>query len=431
MSLQPIQLHHLSASARRFFDEGYGKHARFHEALTAACMHLIRHGYEDRQIIEFLTNEHTPFHQAFAQWCRLGSSGKGKGALVSQAQSKLRAARKKDRETKRTVEHWLENALRQWSEKRSGSSVRVLAAIAKIAKEAGTTSPTMSLPQIAETAGIGSTTNPNQSFTPVSKHLRKLAAMGLIRIDHSGRSGGAFRNATRIHLVLKPMNDQFASTDGDANQKQETMGTSGTNYSLTNPPGVIEHGSTPPHLWCAPISVDELLHPLWEHSGVGMVSCAIWAFLRERHFATANTIAKALDRQPKQIRETLERMKKAKIVESCPDHQWQLVAKTIRDLDGVAVKLGMSAQLTKRRAINVARRANYTTVLEIRRAAWAEAQRVDWEWARFVDPQTGELLAEPIPAAVPANFAGYAPGPPASVSQGSPSSSRSRPATSP
>ena len=405
MSRQPIQLHHLSVSARRFFDDGYGKHTRSYEALSAACMHLIRHGYEDRQIIEFLIDGHTHFHRAFADWCRHGSGGKGKGAMVSLVQGKLRAARRKDQETQQIIDRWFRHALRRWSEKRSGSTVRVLAAIAKIASEAGTTSPTMSLPQIAETAGIGSTTSPNQSFTPVSTHLRTLAAMGLIRIDHSGRSGGAFRNATRIHLVLKPMNNQFASTDGDANQKRETGGTSSTNYSLTSPPGVIEHGSTPPHLWCAPISIDELLHPLWEHSGVGMVSCAIWAFLRSRHFATANTIAKALDRQPEQIRETLERMKKAKIVESCPDHQWQPVAKTIRDLDGPAMKLGMSAQLEKRRAINVARRANYSTVLEIRRAAWAEAQRVDWEWARFVDPRTGELLAEPTPAAVPAHYA--------------------------
>jgi hypothetical protein len=37
-------------------------------------------------------------------------------------------------------------------------------------------------------------------------------------------------------------------------------------------------------------------------------------------------------------------------------------------------------------------------VLEIRRAAWAAAQRVDWEWARFVDPQTGELVSEPLPS---------------------------------
>ena len=351
--------------------------------------------------------------------------------MVSLVQGKLLAARRKDQETQQIIDRWFRQALRHWSEKRSGSTVRVLAAIAKIASEAGTTSPTMSLPQIAETAGIGSTTNPNQSFTPVSKHVKKLAAMGLIRIDHSGRSGGAFRNATRIHLILKPMNDQFASTDGDANQKQETGGTSGTNYSFTNPPGVIEHGSTPPHLWCAPISVDELLHPIWEHSGKGMVSCAIWAFLRSTHFATANTIAKALDRQPKQIRETLEKMTDVKLVERCPDHQWQLVAKTIQDLDKAAEKLGLTAQPEKRRANNVARRANYTTVLEIRRAAWAEAQRVDWEWARFVDPQTGELLAEPFPVTVVAHFAGYALGPPGSDSQGSPSLSPSRRATSP
>ena len=405
MSRQPIQLHHLSVSARRFFDHGFSKYASFHEAVGAACLHLIRHGYAERPTVEFLTDGHTPFHQAFADWCLHGSAGKGKGAMVSQAQSKFRAARHKDQQTQAAIKHWLENALRQWSEKRSGATVRVLAAIAKIASEAGTTSPTMSLPQIAETAGIGSTTNPNQSFTPVSKHLKKLEAMGLIRIDNSGRSGGAFRNATRIHLVSRRMNNQFASTDGDANQKQETMGTTGTNYFLTNPPGVIEHGGTPPHLWCAPISIDEMLLPIWEHCGKGMVSCAVWAFLRSRHFATANTIAKALGRQPSQIRRTLKRMEEAEIVESCPDHQWQLVARTIQELDEPAAKLGLTTQREKRRAINVARRANYSQVLEISRQAWIEAQRVDWEWARFVDPQTGELVSEPFRAAVPAHYA--------------------------
>lgn len=406
MSRQPIQLHHLSASARRFFDDGYGKHTRFYEALSAACMHLIRLGYEDRQIIEFLIDGHTHFHRAFADWCRHGSGGKGKGAMVSLVQGKLRAARRKDQQTQRDIKHWLENALRHWSEKRSGATVRVLAAIAKIAGEAGTTSPTMSLPQIAETAGIGSTTNPNQSFTPVSNHLKKLAAMGLIRIDHSGRSGGAFRNATRIHLVLKPMNNQFASTDGDANQKQETGGTTGTNYSLTNPPGVIEHGSTPPRIWCAPISIDELLHPLWEeHHGIGMAACSIWAVVRSFSFATTTTIAKATGRSTSQIRTLLQKLERHGLVTSSPDHHWQIIAKTIQDLDVAAEGLGLTTQREKRRAINVARRANYSQVLEIRRAAWIEAQRVDWEWARFVDPQTGELVSEPLPTAVPANYA--------------------------
>lgn len=406
MSRQPIQLHHLSVSARRFFDHGFSKYTSFHEAVGAACLHLIRHGYEERPAVEFLADGHTPFHQVFADWCLHGSAGKGKGAMVSQAQSKFRAARHKDQQTQAAIKHWLQNALRQWSEKRSGATVRVLAAIAKIASEAGTTSPTMSLPQIAETAGIGSTTNPNQSFTPVSKHVKKLAAMGLIRIDHSGRSGGAFRNATRIHLVSRPMSNQFASTDGDANQKQETMGTTGTNYFLTNPPGVIEHGGTPPRIWCAPISIDELLHPLWEeHHGIGMTACSIWAVVRSFSFATTTTIAKATGRSTSQIRTLLQKLERHGLVTSSPDHHWQIIAKTIQELDVAAEGLGLTTQREKRRAINVARRANYSQVLEIRRQAWKEAQRVDWEWARFVDPQTGELVSEPFPAATPADYA--------------------------
>ena len=389
----------LSPSARSFFYEGFGKHSQFHQALSAACMHLIRHGYEDRLIVEFLADGYTPFHQAFADWCLHGSGGKGKGSMVSQAQSKLRAARRKHQQTERTIESWYRNALRHWSEKRSGAAVRVLAAIAKIAGEAGTTSPTMSLPQIAETAGIGSITNPNQSFTPVSNHLKKLAAMGLILIDHSGRSGGSFRNATQIHLVFKPMNDRFASTDGDANHKHETMGTTGTNYSLTNPPGVIEHGSTPPRIWCAPISIDELLHPLWEeHHGIGMAACSIWAVVRSFSFATTTTIAKATGRSTSQIRKLLQKLERQGLVASSPDHHWQIVAKTIQELDVAAEGLGLTTQRERRRAINVARRANYSQVLEIRRAAWAAAQRVDWEWARFIDPLTGELLGNPFPS---------------------------------
>ena len=396
----------LSPSARSFFYEGFGKHSQFHQALSAACMHLIRHGYEDRLIVEFLADGYTPFHQAFADWCLHGSGGKGKGSMVSQAQSKLRAARRKHQQTERTIESWYRNALRHWSEKRSGAAVRVLAAIAKIAGEAGTTSPTMSLPQIAETAGIGSITNPNQSFTPVSNHLKKLAAMGLILIDHSGRSGGSFRNATQIHLVFKPMNDRFASTDGDANHKHETMGTTGTNYSLTNPPGVIEHGSTPPRIWCAPISIDELLHPLWEeHHGIGMAACSIWAVVRSFSFATTTTIAKATGRSTSQIRKLLQKLERQGLVASSPDHHWQIVAKTIQELDEAAEGLGLTTQRERRRAINVARRANYSQVLEIRRAAWAAAQRVDWEWARFVNPHTGELVSEPLPTAVPTNYA--------------------------
>ena len=406
MNRRSINLANLTPSARSFFFDGFSKHTRFHQALSAACMHLIRLGYDDRPIVEFLTDGHTPFHQAFADWCLHGSGGKGKGSMVSQAQSKLRAARRKYQRTQGTVDSWYRNALRHWSEKRSGATVRVLAAIAKIASEAGTISPTMSLPQIAETAGIGSTTNPNQSFTPVSKHLKKLAAMGLIRIDHSGRSGGLFTNPTQIHLILKPMNDQFASTDGDANQKQETGGTSGTNYSLTNPPGVIEHGSTPPSMWCAAPSIDELLHPLWEeYHGIGMAACSIWAVVRSASFATTTTIAKATGRSTSQIRKLLQKLERHGLVTSSPDHHWQITAKTTTELDVAAEGLGLTAQREKRRAINVARRANYTTVLEIRRAAWAAAQRVDWEWARFVDPQTGELVSEPFSVAVAAHYA--------------------------
>ena len=406
MNLRSVNPGDLSPSARSFFFDGFGKHSQFHEALSAACMHLIRLGYDDRPIVEFLTDGHTPFHQAFAEWCLHGSGGKGKGSMVSQAQSKLRAARRKYQRTQGTIDSWYRNALRQWSEKRSGATVRVLAAIAKIASEAGTTSPTMSLPQIAETAGIGSTSNPNQSFTPVSKQVKKLTGMGLIQIDHSGRSGGAFKNATRIHLVLKPMNDQFASTDGDANQKQETGGTSGTNYSFTNPPGVIEHGSTPPSMWCAPIRIDELLHPLWEeYHGIGMAACSVWAVVRSASFATTTTIAKATGRSTSQIRKLLQKLERHGLVTSSPDHHWQIIAKTTTDLDVAAEGLGLTGQREKRRAINVARRANYSTVLEIRRAAWAEAQTVDWEWARFVDPQTGELLAEPFPVTVVAHYA--------------------------
>jgi DNA-binding MarR family transcriptional regulator len=257
----------------------------------------------------------------------------------------------------------------------------------------------MSLLQIAETAGVGSTTNPLRSTTPIVKALGRLERMGLIRRDHSGRSAAAFKNATRIHLVLKPMNDQFASTDGDANQKQETGGTSSTNYSLTSPPGVIEHESTPPRIWCAPISIDELLHPLWEeHHGIGMAACSIWAVLRSFNFATTTTIAKATGRSASQIRKLLQKLERQGLVTSSPDHHWQIVAKTIQELDVAASGLGLTAQREKRRAINVARRVNYSQVLEIRRQAWKEAQRVDWEWDRFVDPHTGELLAEPFPS---------------------------------
>ena len=406
MNRRSINLANLTPSARSFFFDGFSKHTQFHQALSAACMHLIRLGYDERPIVEFLTDGHTPFHQAFAEWCLHGSGGKGKGSMVSQAQSKFRAARRKYQRTQGTVDSWYRNALRHWSEKRSGATVRVLAAIAKIASEAGTISPTMSLPQIAETAGIGSTTNPNQSFTPVSKHLKKLAAMGLIRIDHSGRSGGLFTNPTQIHLILKPTNNQFASTDGDANQKQETGGTSGTNYSLTNPPGVIGHGSTPPSMWCAPISIDELLHPLWEeYHGIGMAACSIWAVVRSASFATTTQIAKATRRSTSQIRKLLQKLERHGLVTSSPDHHWQIITKTVTALDVAAEGLGLTTQREKRRAINVARRANYTTVLEIRRAAWAAAQRVDWEWARFVDPQTGELVSEPFPVAVAAHYA--------------------------
>ena len=394
-----IALHRLPPNVLRYLDDGFHRHPTFHQSVAGACTHLIRLGYTDSDIAAFLADGTTPFHHAFETWCRTGSGGKGKGSTVTQAAAKCRAARRKVDHHDRAVTRWLTTVLGAWAEPRADVPLRVLVAIADTALHSGTTSPTMSLLQIAETAGVGSTTNPLRSTTPIVKALGRLERMGLIRRDHSGRSGAAFKNATRIHLNVHPDAIRSGAPSGRTDQKREMGGTSGTKYSCTNPPGVIGTGSPPHGLWVAPVSIPELLHPLWEaHAGLGMNACAVWSIVRKHRFITSTQIAERTGRHASQIRKLLQRLERHGLVTSSPDHQWQIIAATIQDLDVAAEGLGLTMQREKRRAINVARRANYSQVLEIRRAAWAAAQRVDWEWARFIDPLTGELLGNPFPS---------------------------------
>lgn len=396
--MAPITLHQLPANVRRYLDDGFHRHPTFHQSLAGACTHLIRLGYTDRDIVAFLADGRTPFHHAFETWCRTGSGGKGKGSTVTQVAAKCRAARRKVDQHDRAVTDWLTQVLGAWAEPRADVPLRILIAIADTALRSGTTSPTMSLLQIAETAGIGSTTNPLRSTTPIVKALGRLEQLGLIRRDHSGRSGAAFKNATRIHLNVHPDATRSGAPSGGTDQKREMGGTSGTKYSCTNPPGVIGTGSPPHGLWVAPVSIPELLHPLWEaHAGLGMNACAVWSIVRKHRFITSTQIAKQTGRQPRQIRTLLHRLAAADLVAASPDHHWQVTGMTINDLDAAARSLGLDSQRHKRRVINGVRRSLYECNLDLRRSAWAAAHTDRTSGGQVIDFRTGEVLKQDGP----------------------------------
>ena len=177
-------------------------------------------------------------------------------------------------------------------------------------------------------------------------------------------------------------------------------GTSGTKYSCTNPPGVIGTGSPPHGLWVAPVSIPELLHPLWEaHAGLGMNACAVWSIVRKHRFITSTQIAKQTGRQARQIRTLLHRLAAANLVAASPDHHWQVIGMTIDDLDSAARSLGLDSQRHKRQVINAVRRSLYERHLDLRRSAWAEAHTDRAAGGKVIDFRTGEALKQDGPVA--------------------------------
>jgi transposase len=137
---------------------------------------------------------------------------------------------------------------------------RAAAALAVIARESGRITFTASMRQIAERSGLGTATAVGADTKTARRALQRLEEEGFIkkRVRHSHRNDEP-RKMTEIELVFR-----------------------GGSSSPTIPyvSRCDSEGDKSPPFIQGKFTLEDLLHSVWEHTGLGFTAFRVWASVR-------------------------------------------------------------------------------------------------------------------------------------------------------
>lgn len=353
----------LTPKVRRLLDgEGVEIYGARHKYFMAVVTGLLAAGWTDEQIFRELSD---PSRSRAAEILR----DKYHGSIFSQIRSKIGIAKSRIKEHRKDVNDWFVKFLQVCPRKRSESLVRTAAALAQIAIASGGQTFTASIRQVAEDAGLGTATVRGADTKTARNALRKLCELGFIsRRVRTSEDPNEPKKMTEITLLAFDI-PNYPTTPGRSHWNSEVDKCS--TYIVGN------------------CSYDLILHPLWEHAGLGFAAFRVWNLLRSRGELTVREIAESLGMATSQVRKVLvERLEEHHLAMRDSDGSWRSLD---RDLDEVAEELGVLERPDLRNRAFDIQRQNRSRALKRTRSS--SRFKPDSESIR-VDFTTGEIIEE-------------------------------------
>jgi len=351
-------LHQLSKRCRRLLEhgEGWERYDSTHKALAALVGGMYRAGWSEQQALEACLDE------SLAASRRL--SAKYRGGLVSQVQSKWRAAVRRHHKHADLCEQWSQELLSGWPfGGQYRAALRVGLALGELAALTGSLSFTASQRSICAAAGVGYASPSGADTKTLRRAVKQLAAWGLIEISYD-----------------EPTSKRSALLDANVR------------YTLPPPDGLRERlcelcipdpskhpsdascwirGVMPAHL--------QALHTVFEEAALGMSACRIWHVLIGEGALSPHEIASKLRLSLRCVHNAIGRLSEARLIEQPKAGQpWHALS---RSLDDVAEELGVDMREQWRRSAFVQQ------TLQRRAALQSPLQP-----SRVVDYVTGEII---------------------------------------
>jgi hypothetical protein len=367
----------LSHHSRSLIDgERWDQYGSTYKVLPAVLGGLHRARWTEQQALALcLDRRHALGERLAAKW---------KGSVGSQVRSKWRATVRRHGAHDQLMAHWCNELVSCWPlDGRHGATLRVALALAVCAHEAGSLTFTASRRRIGEIAGVGYASDfaRHSDTKTVRKALNRLESLGVFEtlIRDSEVSDERLFHARTEFTLVEP-------------QRLHSLLTS---LSTQDPP---KHPSGA-FRWISGVDSAQQtwLHPVFEHSGLGMAACRVWHLLgaSSRQMA-AREIALTLRISLSGVHEALRALEEARLVDRGTERNWHRLA---RDLDDVAEELGVSCRPENRRRANQAHRRDRKAALLARRSTRTSADEVltappapsDDFPTPTIDPFTGEI----------------------------------------
>ena len=368
----------------------WGRYDSTYKALSAVLGGLCRAGWTETEALALCLDQSQRVGQRLHD--------KWHSGVVSQVQSKWRAVERKHRKHDSNIVEWCNVLLTYWPlDGRGGAKLRVALAIADIAHEAGSLTFTASTRQIGEVAGVGYASDFAQcsDTKTVRRALHWLKGAGIIKVEQIVDASDDDRlfNATTEFTLVEP------------GQLSSVLSELLPNHLTKFPSGTIP--------WISGADTSQsLLHPVFEHVGLGMTACRIWHLLKVTNRPVkVGELASVLRVSHRAIYSALDKLDESRLVITTGASLWTPL---YRDLDDVAEDLGLQRRSENRRRANRQQRANRREGLLRGRRAWHADEQADpfsdspfgavpiieGDHGSIIDPLTGEILSAEIVTAI-------------------------------
>ncbi|MGD9998206.1 MAG: hypothetical protein AB7L17_07190 [Ilumatobacteraceae bacterium] len=304
-----------------------------------------------------------------------------RGSLVSQVRSKWHAVERAHREHADLCDRLSADAFLNWPRgAQDRSALRVLLGLIDLARDAGSLCFTASLRSIAVASGVGWVNDSCADTRTVRRALRRLVALGVTdrpERDAASTGGDILHNAlTRYTLPsLEQLRQRFEQMSGNGDPTKGLR----------------------PRAWISGVSVSHVdpLHEVWEHKGLGMTACRVFAQLSATRGSALADVASRLGLSRKTVRNALSRLSESRLADRADDDTWTL---TPRHLDDVADELGVDMRRTKRSHAFAAQRKLRATALKEASIAWRRHESAETaNFGTVIDFATGEIVSSGRP----------------------------------
>lgn len=303
------------------------------------------------------------------------------GESISQIQSKWRNVDRRHRAHDKQIVQWIEILLNLWPlDGRHGAKLRVALSLAWLAYESGSLTFTASQLRIGEIAGVGyasATAGANTDTGSVRTALMKLQELGIVTIsvDDAITSDARLFDANTRYAITPPVGLRAALLQSLSLQ----------------PLPKFPSGTIPWIRWGIKGQATEtMLHPVFEHRGLGMNACRVWHFLEVAGETGAPSISNALRLSRNGTHGALKVLDEHRMVERDQDGRWQALSV---DLDEVADSLGTLYRQRYRQDANSLHRKQRKVALQRRRSEHRRSNTPSNGKTRIVDHETGEILS--------------------------------------
>lgn len=343
---------------------GWEQYGSRYKAFMALVTGLVAANWTDEQIFRELSN---PSKCGAAAILR----EKYQGSLLSQIRSKIGIARSKVKKHRSEIDNWLSQVIRVLPRSRSASLARTATALAVIARGSGSRTFSASVRQIAEVAGLGMATHKGADTKTARKALKMLSELGFVsrRIRISDNE---FEPKEMTELTLNNIDTLRYPTNPSGSPWNSEVDKCG---------GYI----------VGKCSYEEILHPLWEHSGLGFNSFRVWNLLRSRGELTVREIADLLGMSRSQVRNVLSRrLEEYGLAFRADESRWGFIP---RNLDDVAESLGvLDRPDLRKRSFEIQRQNRKQALRNIKSHRPARPVATSME----IDFTTGEMIENDV-----------------------------------